>query len=186
MGRILLHACCAPCATHTVNRLREEGFDVTAFWYNPNIHPFTEHRHRLESMRTLAEAIDLPLLVADGYDMIDYFRAVVGHEGERCGECFRMRLDRTATVASDNGFTLFTTTLLISPYQKHELLRRTGEAVARERGIDFHYEDFRTGFRESQRLSRELDLYHQKYCGCIYSEWERFGKVDIARMLENT
>jgi len=110
---------------------------VTAFWYNPNIHPFTEHRHRLESMRTLAEAIDLPLLVADGYDMLDYFRAVVGHEGERCGECFRMRLDRTATVASENGFALFTTTLLISPYQKHELLRRTGEAVARERGIEF-------------------------------------------------
>jgi len=186
MGRTLLHACCAPCATYTVNRLREEGFDVTAFWYNPNIHPFTEHRHRLESMRAFAEAVDLPLLVADGYDMLDYFRAVVGHEGERCGDCFRMRLDRTATVASENGFALFTTTLLISPYQKHELLRQTGEAVARETGIEFHYEDFRTGFRESQRLSREMDLYHQKYCGCIYSEWERFGKVDIAKMLENS
>jgi len=185
MERVLLHACCAPCATYTVNRLREEGFDVTAFWYNPNIHPFTEHRNRLESMRTLAQAIDLPLLVVDGYDMLDYFRAVVGHEGERCGDCFRMRLDRTAAVARENGFALFTTTLLISPYQKHELLRRTGDAVARERGIEFYYEDLRTGFRDSQRLSRELDLYHQKYCGCIYSEWERFGKVDIARILED-
>jgi len=185
MERVLLHVCCAPCATHTVNRLREEGFDVTAFWYNPNIHPFTEHRNRLESMRTLAQAIDLPLLVADGYDMLDYFRAVVGHEGERCGDCFRMRLDRTAAVARENGFSFFTTTLLISPYQKHELLRQTGDAVASERGIPFYYEDFRTGFRDSQRLSRELDLYHQKYCGCIYSEWERFGKVDIARMLED-
>lgn len=159
---------------------------MTAFWYNPNIHPFTEHRHRLESMRTLAQVMDLPLLVADGYDMLDYFRAVVGHEGERCGECFRMRLDRTATVARENGFALFTTTLLISPYQKHELLRRTGEAVARKRRIEFYYEDFRTGFRDSQRLSRELDLYHQKYCGCVYSEWERFGKVDIAKMLESS
>lgn len=183
MERILLHVCCGPCATHTVNRLREEGYEVTAFWYNPNIHPFTEHRNRLQSMQALAQIMDLPLIVAEGYDMIDYFRAVVGREGARCGPCFRMRLERTAIVARENGFPLFTTTLLISPYQKHELLRQTGEEVAAQTAVGFHYEDFRTGFRESQSLSRELDLYRQKYCGCVYSEWERFGKVDIAKML---
>jgi len=176
MNQILLHCCCGPCATYTVNRLREEGFQVTAFWYNPNIHPFTEHRSRLEAMHTLAQLMELPLIATEGYDMIAYFRAVVGHEEERCGDCFKMRLGRTAAVAREKGFTSFTTTLLISPYQKHELLREVGETVAKEQGIDFHYEDFRTGFRESQRLSRELNLYHQKYCGCIYSEWERFGK----------
>ena len=180
MNQILLHCCCGPCATYTVNRLREEGFDVTCFWYNPNVHPFTEHRSRLEAMRTLAQAIELPLIVAEGYEMIDYFRAVVGHEGERCGDCFRLRLSRTAAVAREKGFTHFTTTLLISPYQKHELLRAVGETVAKEQGVEFHYEDFRSGFRESHRLSRELNLYHQKYCGCVYSEWERYGKVKIS------
>lgn len=183
MGKILLHCCCGPCATYTVNQLREEGFDVTACWYNPNIHPFTEHRNRLEAMRALAFIMELPLIVVEGYDMISYFRAVVGHEGERCGDCFRLRLSKTAEVAREKGFDSFTTTLLISPYQKHELLREVGETVAKEWGVDFYYEDFRPGFRESQRLSRELNLYRQKYCGCIYSEWERFAKVDIARIL---
>ena len=176
MNQILLHCCCGPCATYTVNRLREEGFQVTAFWYNPNIHPFTEHRSRLESMRNLAQLMELPLIVQEGYDMIAYFQAVVGHEKERCGDCFKMRFGMTAAVARVKGFASFTTTLLISPYQKHELLREVAETAAKEQGIDFYYEDFRTGFRESQRLSREMNLYRQKYCGCVYSEWERFGK----------
>jgi predicted adenine nucleotide alpha hydrolase (AANH) superfamily ATPase len=108
---------------------------------------------------------------------------VVGHEGERCGDCFRLRLSKTADVAHEKGLSAFTTTLLISPYQKHELIREIGGEIARERGVEFYYEDFRTGFRESHRLSRELNLYHQKYCGCVYSEWERYGKVYIAKML---
>ena len=184
MKKILLHCCCGPCAIYTVNRLRDEGFEATAFWYNPNIHPFTEHRNRLEAMRTTAQALNLPLIVAEGYEMIDYFRAVVGHEGDRCGDCFRMRLEKTAAVAKEEGFDSFTTTLLISPYQKHELLREIGEQIAKERGVDFFYEDFRPGFRESHRHSREFDRYHQKYCGCIYSEWERYDKVDIAKLLD--
>ena len=183
MKRILLHTCCAPCAIYTVNRLREQGFEVTGFWYNPNVHPFTEHRNRLQAMQTLAQAMDLPLIVSDGYEMIAYLRAVVGHEGDRCGDCFRLRLSKTAAVAREKGFSAFTTTLLISPYQKHELLRQIGEEVAREQVVEFYYEDFRPGFSESHRLSRELDLYHQKYCGCVYSEWERYGKVDIGEIL---
>jgi predicted adenine nucleotide alpha hydrolase (AANH) superfamily ATPase len=183
MNQILLHCCCGPCATYTVNQLRKEGLQVTAFWYNPNIHPFTEHRSRLEAMRTLAQTLELPLIVAEGYDMISYFRAVTGHEGERCGDCFQLRLSKTAEVAREKGFSAFTTTLLISPYQKHELLRAVGGTVAKEQGVKFHYEDFRNGFRESHRLSRELNLYHQKYCGCVYSEWERYGKVDITSIL---
>ena len=183
MNQILLHCCCGPCATYTVNRLRDKGFEVIGFWYNPNIHPFTEHQSRLEAMRTLEKSMELPLIVAEGYDMIDYFRAVTGHEGDRCGDCFQLRLSKTAKVARSKGFTHFTTTLLISPYQKHELLRAVGETEAEEHGVEFYYEDFRSGFRESHQLSRELNLYHQKYCGCLYSEWERYGKVDIARIL---
>ena len=183
MKKILLHTCCGPCTAYTVKRLREHGFEVTGFWYNPNVHPFTEHRNRLEAMRALASAFELPLIVTEGYDVIDFLRAVVGHEGERCRDCFRLRLAKTAAVAKEKGFDAFTTTLLISPYQKHELLREVAEEAAREHGVEFYYEDFRPGYRESHNMSRELGLYHQKYCGCMYSEWEKYGKVDIAKML---
>jgi hypothetical protein len=130
-------------------------------------------------MQSFAQVANLPLAICESYDVIDYFRAVVGHEGERCGDCFRLRLSKTALVAREKGFDAFTTTLLISPYQKHELLREIGEQIAQREDVEFLYEDLRTGFRESQRISRELNLYHQKYCGCLYSEWERFGKVKI-------
>ena len=115
--------------------------------------------------------------------MIDYLRAVAGKEGDRCRYCFRMRMGKTAQTAKEKGFDAFTTTLFISPYQKHELLKEICESASTEYGIAFHYEDFRPGFRESHNLSHEMELYHQKYCGCIYSEWERFGKVNIEKML---
>ena len=179
MTSILLHSCCGPCSNYAVKALQEQGLDVTAFWYNPNIHPYREHQRRLEAMHELAGTSGLPLIVDEGYDMLEYFRAVVGHESERCGDCYRLRLSRTAEVAGREGFDAFTTTLLISPYQNHELIREVGEESAERWGVAFHYEDFRPGFRESHRMSRELGLYHQGYCGCVYSEWERYGKVKI-------
>jgi hypothetical protein len=162
-----------------VNALRGQEFEVTALWYNPNIHPYLEHQRRLESMQDLAQRMNLPLIITEGYEVIDYFRAVVGHEGGRCPICYQMRLERTASLALEKGFAAFTTTLLISPYQKHELLREMGKEIGAKYGVEFHYQDFRKGFRESQRMARELELYRQKYCGCLYSEWERFGKVKI-------
>jgi predicted adenine nucleotide alpha hydrolase (AANH) superfamily ATPase len=179
MTSILLHACCGPCATYVVTALRERSFDVTAYWYNPNVHPFREHQLRLEAMQDFARASDLPLVVEDGYDMLEYFRAVAGHESERCADCYRMRLARTAEVACQKGIDAFTTTLLISPYQRLDLIREVGEGLARKHGVAFHYEDFTPGFRESHRISREMGLYHQGYCGCVYSEYERYGKVKI-------
>jgi len=163
-----------------VRELREQGNEVSALWYNPNIHPFREHQRRLEALRTLASAVDLPLIVVEGYDMLSYFRAVVGHESERCPDCYRLRLEKTAEIAREKGFSAFTTTLLISPYQRHELLQELGEEIGRHHGVEFYYQDFRPGFRESHRLARELELYHQGYCGCIYSEWERYGKVKVS------
>ena len=179
MSSILLHVCCGPCSTYVVKSLQDKGLQVTAFWYNPNIHPFREHQLRLEAMQAFSRATNLPLTIVDGYDMPEYFRAVVGHESNRCPDCYRLRLSKTAEVAQERGFEAFTTTLLISPYQKHELLRELGEQLGKEKGIGFHYEDFRPGFRESHRFSKELGLYHQGYCGCVYSEWERYGKVKI-------
>ena len=185
LKKLLLHTCCGPCAIYPINRLRDAGFDVSAYWYNPNIHPFTEHRLRLEAMLTLSQKMSFPLVKADGYDMIDYLRAVAGNEADRCRYCFRMRMEKTAQAAKEQGFDAFSTTLFISPYQKHDLLREICEAAATEHGVAFHYEDFRPGFRESHNLSHGMELYHQKYCGCIYSEWERFGKVNISKIVSS-
>ncbi len=179
MPSILLHSCCAPCATYTVKYLREQGFEVTALWYNPNIHPYLEHQRRFESMRMLNQKISLPLIETEAYDMIEYFRRVVGHEGKRCADCYRLRMERTAEIASQRNFDMFTTTLLISPYQDHKLIDETGRRAAEEAGVEFYYHDFSDGFRESHRLAREMELYLQKYCGCVYSEWERYARFRI-------
>ena len=180
MKQILLHCCCGPCTTYTLEWLRLNGFEVTGLWYNPNIHPFTEHQNRLESMKSLAEKQGMPLIVTEGYDLVKYFQLVVGQEGNRCPICYRMRLGEIARVASEKGFPFFTTTLLISIYQDQELLRSIGQEFGRQYGLEFFYHDFSQGFRESQSMAREQELYRQKYCGCVYSEWERFGKVKIA------
>ncbi len=179
MNSVLLHACCAPCCTYVVKALTEQGLDFTAYWYNPNVHPYSEHQRRLEAMQQFAEATGTPLIVEGRYDMVEYFRTVVGHESERCADCYRIRLSKTADVAAHRGFDAFTTTLTISPYQNLELIREAGEAAGKQWGVTFRFEDFRPGFRESHRISREMGLYHQGYCGCVYSEWERYGKVKV-------
>ena len=179
MASLLLHTCCAPCATYCIEHWQQRGLEVTAFWYNPNIHPFTEHQRRLQALQEFAQRTRIPLILSEGYDVIRYFQAVVGHEAERCVYCFRLRLSMTALIAKLKSFDAFTTTLLISPYQKHQLLKEVGEEIAQKEGVNFLYEDLRSGYGESRRMSQELELYRQQYCGCLYSEWERFGKVKI-------
>jgi len=126
-------------------------------------------------MQSLAQEINLPLIAKEGYDMPEYFRRVVGHEAERCRYCFRLRLSRTAEIALENGFGAFTTTLLISPHQKHDLIREIGNELAEEKGIDFLYADLRKRYSDSRRMTKPLELYRQQYCGCVYSEWERYA-----------
>lgn len=171
---VLLHICCAPCATYTVKRLRALGAEVTGHWFNPNIHPYSEHERRREALVRYAKEIDLPILWEQGYEMPTFFRAVVGHETfrERCAICYRLRLKRTARRAAEEGFDFFTTTLLISPYQDQERIRKIGEELAETHGVAFYFENFRRGFADHYELAREHDLYMQDYCGCIYSEWE--------------
>ena len=149
---------------------------MTSFWYNPNIHPFSEHQRRLQTLQEFFKKTDVPMIVSEGYDVISYFRAVVGHENERCQYCFRLRLTATASAAKERGFEAFTTTLLISPYQNQELLKQIGDEIAQREGLRFISEDMRPCYSDSRRISQELDLYRQKYCGCIYSEWERFSQ----------
>ncbi len=172
--RILLHICCAPCSTYTVKRLREQGFDVTGHWYNPNIHPFTEHERRRESLAGYAAAIGLAVLWEPGYEVVGFVRAVCGREQfrVRCQLCYQMRLERSAAVAAREGFDAFTTTLLISPYQDQEAIRLAGERLAARVGIRFYYENLRRGWAEHWTMTRQHGLYIQRYCGCIYSEWE--------------
>jgi len=184
--RILLHICCGPCSTYPIERLQEEGFQVTGFWYNPNIHPWQEHQRRWESAQKYAEIVNLPVIWYEKYEMPLYLRSVAGHERfrERCRICYRMRLEKTAQVAAEGGFDAFTTTLLISPYQDQALIRQIGEELAEEWGMEFYFENFRRGWSERGRLTREHDLYRQQYCGCIYSEWERYNKVYIDDLLD--
>ena len=179
MKKVLIHCCCAHCAAYTVHYWREQGYEVSALWYNPNIQPYTEHQHRLEAMKSLAQEVDLPLIVTEGYDMITYFRHVVGDESQRCQHCFRLRLSKTVDTALKAGFSAFTTTLLISPHQKHDLLREIGSKLAEEKGIDFLYADLRKQYSDSRRITKGLNLYRQQYCGCVYSEWERYSNTVI-------
>ena len=172
--RLLLHICCGPCSTYTIKRLHEQGFAVSGFWYNPNIHPFTEHERRRECVRAYAEEVGLPMIWCGRYEMPAHLRAVVGHEvlGERCAICYRLRLEHTAQMARQYGFHAFTTTLFISPYQQQALIRSIGEELASKHGVEFYFENLRKGWCERGHVAREHGMYQQRYCGCIYSEWE--------------
>jgi predicted adenine nucleotide alpha hydrolase (AANH) superfamily ATPase len=177
MDKILLHTCCAPCLIYPLERLRESGFLVSGYFYNPNIHPFSEYINRKNAVESLDSgvAIDFP-----EYKPQDFFQAINGFEvfPGRCAICWELRLKKTALAAKEKGFTYFTTTLLVSPYQDQELLKRIGDNVAKETGVDFYYEDFRPGFRKAHDEAKAKGIYCQKYCGCIYSEIERCKKSE--------
>ena len=172
----LLHICCAPCANACITSLQEEGIAVTGFWYNPNIHPFTEYRARRNCLREYAQMIHLPLIEKNDYALRPFVRAVAEDIANRCVKCYEMRLFETAKTAKEQGFDSFTSSLFISPYQDHELMKRVAEQAAEEYGVTFLYQDFRPLFKEGQEKARELGFYMQKYCGCVFSEEERYLK----------
>jgi hypothetical protein len=176
MKSVLIHCCCAHCAAYPVSYWRGQGYEVSGLWYNPNIHPYLEHQHRLEAIKSLIQKINLPLIIPNGYEIIEYFRQVVGHESERCQYCFQLRLAKTAEIARQEHFNAFTTTLLISPHQKHDLLQQIGKKLAEETGVEFLYADLRKHYSDSRHLTKPFNLYRQQYCGCVYSEWERYAK----------
>jgi predicted adenine nucleotide alpha hydrolase (AANH) superfamily ATPase len=176
---LLLHCCCAHCAAYTVHYWRRQGYSVRGYWYNPNIQPYTEHQARLEAMKSLAEQLELPLVIADGYDIYEYFRRVAGDEAGRCRHCFRLRLLTTAATAREMGLSAFSTSLLISPHQQHDLLGSVGWELAGETGLDFIYADLRKRYSESRRITKNRQLYSQQYCGCLYSEGERHKAMQI-------
>ena len=174
--KTLLHICCAPCANQPIEVLKTDGFEVTGFWYNPNIHPFTEYRARRNTVRDYLQAIELPLIEQNDYALRPFVRTVAEDIENRCGKCYEMRLFEAARVAKEGGFDSFTSSLFISPYQNHDLMRETAERAASEYGVEFLYRDFRPYFRDGQNKAKELGFYMQKYCGCVFSEEERYLK----------
>ena len=176
--KTLLHICCAPCANQCIASLREEGAQVTGFWFNPNIHPFTEYRARRNCLREYAQTIDLPLVEEDRYALRPFIREVSEDIAGRCQKCYELRLFETARVAKEQGFDNFTSSLFISPYQNHRLMAETALRAQDAYNIEFLYRDFRELFRAGQEKARELGFYMQKYCGCVFSEEERYLKAN--------
>lgn len=183
---ILLHICCANCAIYPLKLLQEEGHDIIGFWFNPNIHPYIEYKNRLEAVKKLqnlwnngnvkGRKKDLPVEYIDYYGLEKYLRNVVGSEDNRCEYCYTIRLEETARRAKDINADAFTTTLLVSPYQKFDMIVDIGKVVEDKYSVGFYVEDLRKGFYEGKGIAKGLGLYQQKYCGCIYSGMERYGK----------
>lgn len=174
--KTLLHTCCAPCSIMCIETLRSEDIEPVAFWFNPNIHPFTEYRSRKEALVQYAKSIEMELILEGEYGLREFLHNVSPDFDHRCGYCYSVRADAAASYAAEHGFESFTSSLLISPYQNHELLRETMERSAQKYGVQFLYRDFRPYFREGQQKARELELYMQKFCGCIFSEEDRYRK----------
>jgi epoxyqueuosine reductase len=173
--KLLLHICCGPCALYPIKELLNKKFDkITGFFYNPNIHPPSEYKRRRDTLSEAALKTGFELMIPE-YRMEEYFRKVLLKESspERCSLCWELRLSETANFAKDNGFDAFTTTLLISPYQDHEKIKKIGEEIAGKMGVQFYYQDFRLGFKDGQEQAKKENLYRQKYCGCVFSELER-------------
>lgn len=175
--KLLMHTCCAPCSVYCIDELREEGIEPTVYWYNPNIHPYTEYKQRRDTLKEYSKSINVKAIFEENYGLKEFTKNVICDLQNRCKNyCYRVRLEKTAKFAKENGYDAFTTTLLVSPYQNHEALKELGEELANKYGIEFVYRDFRIGFREGQQKARELGLYMQKYCGCIFSEEDRYAK----------
>ena len=183
--KLLLHSCCAPCSIQCVKALGEEGIKPDLYWYNPNIHPYTEFKARMESLKTFAADKMLPLICDELYGL-RYFIARTSRLADtisagaprlkagRCSLCYRSRLEQCAITAARMKYDAFSTTLLISIYQNHNEIFKLGNELAKTHGLDFIYRDFRPRFREGQKEARALSYHMQKYCGCIFSEEERW------------
>jgi len=174
--KLLLHICCAPCAIYPLRILKEEGHEVMGFFYRHNIHPYTECMKRENTLKSFADSESLRVIYQDGYEMEQFIRNVVFRENDRCTYCYHDRLQSAAHIARHGKFDCFTSTLLYSKFQKHDTIRKIGTSVGKSIGVPFLYEDFRTGWKEGITVSKERKLYRQPYCGCIYSEKERYYK----------
>lgn len=177
--KLLLHSCCAPCSSSVIERLAED-FNITIYYYNPNIDTLLEFMRRKEELTKLNSLGIEFEVIAEEYRPTDYEKVIKGLENlgegsKRCYECYKLRMYRTAEYASSHNYDYFTTTLSVSPHKKIEWLREIGQDLEKEFNIKYLDEDFKKkdGYKRSLELSRKLDLYRQDYCGCRYSKIER-------------
>lgn len=178
---LLLHVCCAPCMVAPYYRLRDEGIAVSAYWYNPNIHPVTEYRARRDSLRDFRAREGFTLIEQDQYGLRDFVKAVAADIDARCAYCYHIRLEATARMAAVKGFSAFSSTLLYSKYQRHEIIIETAEKYAALYNVPFYYRDWRELWQAGIDLSRAQSMYRQKYCGCVFSEEDRYLKKKEAK-----
>jgi predicted adenine nucleotide alpha hydrolase (AANH) superfamily ATPase len=186
MDDVFLHACCGPCASVSVPAWRAEGLEPRLWFWNPNVQPAVEHERRRASLLHFARAEEVALAVAPEIAPGGAWRAwaaslVATPPEARCAECLRLRLDATAAAAAAAGARRFSTTLSVSPYQRHDLIRAGGEGAAAAHGVEFVYLDGRSRFRDSYAESRRLGLYRQSYCGCAASKWEAWAERQARR-----
>ena len=172
--KILFHICCANCAIFPIRVLRERNHAITGYFYNNNIHPYLEFKKRLDTVKEYAGQVELDVIYNEDYMLREFLDNVAKDPEKRCDYCYRSRLEQTALYASEHGFEAFTTSLLYSRYQRHDRIRDFGEQLADKYGLQFHYEDFRSGWQDGINASKNMGLYRQQYCGCIYSEMDRY------------
>jgi len=180
---ILLHSCCAPCVAGCIGELRRNDIVPRLIWYNPNIHPYQEYKKRKAAFSAFCDKEGLNSEIAEEYGLRDFISDVFpdfDNPKIRCMYCYKKRLNHTAKTAKALGIKFFSTTLLISPYQNHDLIKQIGEEIASENDTEFYYKDFRPYFREGQNYARNCGIYMQNYCGCVFSEEERFLSLPIA------
>lgn len=177
--KILIHLCCGPCSIYPVDAIKAKGFEVMGFYYRHNIHPYSECLKRQENLESYARQIGLRLIIQDGYDLEGFIQNVVYREKDRCTYCYHDRLRTTALLASRGKFDYYSSTLLYSKFQQHGLIKSIGESIGKSTGVPFFYEDFRSGWKEGIEKSKDLQMYRQQYCGCIYSEKERYYREPL-------
>lgn len=178
--KLLLHMCCGPCSCYPVKKLRLDGIEPVGWFFNPNIHPYKEWEHRWKTAEEFAQKVGLEIIIDKNYQLRDFLKRALTAEmesGGRCRMCYTWRLGEAARYAAENGFDAFTSTLFYSIYQQHELMKETAEYFAKLYDVEFYYEDFRVGWQEGIDISHKLELYRQPYCGCIFSEEERYSKA---------
>ena len=178
--KVVLHICCAPCLAGPLKLLRDEGLEVTGFFYNPNIHPLIEFRRRLKALKVFRESDDAPMVFCEEYGLEEFLREVYDKASsppERCRNCYKLRLTATAATAKKLEARAFTTTLLASRHQDHEMIRNTGAEIGESQGIEFLYRDMRPTCGLSDDTARRRHLYRQSYCGCVFSEFERYRET---------
>ena len=173
--KLLMHACCAPCSVYCIDKLKEENITPTVFWYNPNIHPYKEYEARRDCLKQYTKSMGVECIVEDEYGLDDFCKNVSNKLDTRCVDyCYPIRIRKTFEYAKENEYDAVTTSLLYSIYQKHDYIKFLCEKYSKEFEIEFLYRDFRTGFWEGHNKAKELGLYMQKYCGCVFSEEDRY------------